>query len=134
VLQRVKRWARSVLQKWVLSLIADRLLLMTRSYNETVAKVKGQAAEAAVAGAKGEVAALRRQLAALQAIDLDFRHGGKIIVVAKVNGKDIVKIVEIAPRMNMEQWRFLSREIEDRYGISERRIDGPPGISGNHFL
>lgn len=121
--QRAKKRLKLFLRRQVLKLIGDRL-----------DEVATQASTAASYSANREVEKLRRQLAALQAIDLCFQESGKIIIVARAGKRDIVKVIDIAPRMPMDQYRSLSQEIEARYGISKRHIDGPLGFEHRHFI
>lgn len=66
-----------------------------------------------------------RQLKALQALDVGFRERGKIIIIARICGQDIVRIVDIKPEMPIEHYKELVHYIKDQYGASLRWVDSP---------
>lgn len=97
------------------------------------------ALEAAVSRAvdlvRHEVNVLRNQMKALQAIDVDlaFREGGKVIVICRVHGADIVKIIDVKPDWRMTEYQNLVRAIEAEFGTPARWVDAGMGGAGHDF-
>jgi len=102
---KIKKWLR----EFVLTLITDRIEEVKRS---------------AVRASSDLVLS---QLAALQAIDVNFGNNGKVIILAHVDGRDMVKIIETLPRMTHREYTELVKEIEMRYGARLRFQDLPMG-------
>lgn len=73
-------------------------------------------------------------LSALQALDVTFHEQGHIIILAKVNGKDIVKVIRCPIHMPLGEYRTLTEHLEKRYGLSSRRISIPSGIVASELM
>lgn len=68
------------------------------------------------------------QMTALLAIDVPVsRDAGKVIIIARVAGRDIVKIVDVSPSMSVQELRDLVETLQSRYGAQLQFIDAPPG-------
>ncbi len=65
------------------------------------------------------------QLKALQAIDAGWNYPGKIIIMFHLDGKDIVKIIDVKRKTNMRDYMRLSRQLEAEYGVPAKYLDGP---------
>lgn len=74
-----------------------------------------------------EVRELRAQLTALQAMDIGFHERGKVIVLASINGKDRVKIIETKMEMSPLEYKQLAETIKRDYGAQPRFVDAPVG-------
>lgn len=72
-----------------------------------------------------KIAAVPDQLKALQAVDLGWRERGKIIVAAAVNGRDVVKIIDVPAHWHPVQYREMVADLERRYGAVVARVDAP---------
>ncbi len=80
--------------------------------------------------ARHETGVLRDQLTALQAIDVGlYRDAGKVIIIARVGGQDVVKVIDVQPRMEMTKYRDLVRHVEALYGVRPRWVDAGSGAS-----
>lgn len=71
---------------------------------------------------------LRDQLAALQALDVDFHATGKLIICAQIGGRDLVKIIAIPRRATLAEHREMVQTIESRYGARLGYVDAPSGF------
>ena len=80
---------------------------------------------AAVNSVETVVSRLTDQLKALQACDIDFKNAGKIILIAQVAGRDIVKIINIPRQISMNDWRRMIDDVEHRFGAKPSFIDEP---------
>lgn len=70
---------------------------------------------------------LNNKIASLQAIDVPFsRDGGKIAIIARVGGRDIVQVIDIAADITMKELSDMIRELEQRFGARPSHVDGPP--------
>jgi hypothetical protein len=66
------------------------------------------------------------KIAALQAMDVPFgKDLGKIVIVARVRGQDIVKIIDIPPSMDVREYKELVEELQTRYGARPVFLDAP---------
>lgn len=70
-----------------------------------------------------EVKDLRRQLASLQALDIGYHEKGKIIVLANINGKDRVKVIETRLTMTIDEYKDLAESVKDQYGAQVAYVD-----------
>ncbi len=70
---------------------------------------------------------IQEHLKALQAIDVDYKDSGKLIIIAHVQGRDVVKILDIPNGYSLQEWKRLIAETESLYGIPLRRVDAPRG-------
>lgn len=87
-----------------------------------------RAATVAADGSVAQIAALRRQLTALQAIDVGcFHDGGKVILCARVGGRDVVQIIDIRRDMPATMYKEFASSIEQRYGARTAYVDWPGG-------
>ncbi len=68
------------------------------------------------------------KLQAIQAIDFGFKDSGKIIIAAKVNGHDHVKIIDIPKNMTLQDYKYLSKKLEQEYGAEAKIFDMPVGL------
>lgn len=73
----------------------------------------------------GKFDALREQISALQAIDVDYHESGQIIVLANVSGRAVVKTVKIPKNMPLPEMKQLVDDIERRYGAPPLHVDTP---------
>lgn len=120
-----------------LEALADASLARQADYVRTVARAEVLAAASAelvrdAATLRGlvraEVDGLRRQLAAVQAIAPDYHAGGKIVLLFRVAGRDVVKVIDCRPGLSLEEYRDLSRGLESQFGTCSRRVDDDPGL------
>jgi hypothetical protein len=85
----------------------------------------------ALAAARQETAALRELLGdrTVAGADLGFRDGGFLFVVAKVAGKDFVKVIPIPPQKTITDYARLLEQLRRDYGChpERMRIDAMPG-------
>lgn len=73
---------------------------------------------------------LDAKISALQAIDVSFgKDSGKIVILARVRGQDIVKIFDIAPNIEMRAYKEMVEELQARYGARPEFIDAQDGWS-----
>lgn len=84
--------------------------------------------------AVGEVKALRKQLSAVMAIDVDLHEGGKVVLLSRVNGQDRCKIIPIERDLTAEQYRDFVKGVEATYGARARWADTPQGWPGAYVL
>jgi len=66
---------------------------------------------------------LRNQLNALQAIDESYHTPGKIIILASVNGQDIVKIIDIQRKITTDEYMNTVAKLEETYGAKPQYVD-----------
>ena len=64
------------------------------------------------------------QLKALQAIDAGWHDAGKIIIMFHLDGKDIVKIIDVERKTTMQDYIKLSKTLEQEYGTPPKYYDG----------
>lgn len=85
--------------------------------------------------ARHEVAVLRGQLKALMAVDVDlsFKDGGKVILICRIHGTDVVKVIDVRPDWRMTEYQEFVRRIEAEFGIRCRWVDAGPGGSGHEW-
>ena len=77
---------------------------------------------------------LDSKISALQAMDVAFgRNIGKIVIIARVRGQDIVKIIDIPPNMSQRDYTDTVAELHARYGARPEFIDGPLPAIGQHI-
>ena len=70
----------------------------------------------------------------LGAVDIGILHDrGWLILCARIDGRDWVKIQEIKPEMTMEEYRFLVKELEN-IGAQFRFFDAPQGKMFREYL
>ena len=69
---------------------------------------------------------LDSKISALQAIDVPFgKDLGKIVIVARVRGQDIVKIIDIPPNMETRAFKDMVEELRARYCARPEFLDAP---------
>ena len=73
------------------------------------------------------------RIAALQALDIDYKNKGKIIICASVAHRDIVHIIDIPHDTSWEDWRIMTKEIESQYGARVEWVDSIPTIDKNFW-
>lgn len=66
---------------------------------------------------------LQRQLTSLQAIDQTWHEGGKIIVLAHVGEKDYIKIIQMKPKVTIQEYQEMVKHLEALYGARAVFID-----------
>lgn len=69
---------------------------------------------------------LEDRIAALQAIDVHFRDTGKIIVICRVDSRDLVRIIDIPAHSTAQHYREMIARIEDLYGARPGFVDAGP--------
>jgi len=74
-----------------------------------------------------EVREMRKQMTALQALDIGFQEQGKVIVLAHIGGKDRVKIIETKREMSPLEYKRLAESIKRDYGAEPKFVDAPMG-------
>lgn len=82
-------------------------------------------AESSARRALMAVQTYHRQLSALQALDVDLHGGGKVILLTRVQERDRIKIIDIAPKMTVQQYQQFVEEIKERYGARLHWVDTP---------
>ena len=127
ILRKYKLWVVRDLIKRVCSnlrvLIKMDLASWFGDYAEWVKKV------VEIRNSQRDVLSLPEKIAALQAVDIGFRETGKVIIIARVAGRDIVKIIDIQPETTMKEYQEICAEIKERYGARVTFVDAP-GNSG----
>lgn len=108
LLHRLFRWA-----------FEDEIALLNSSISEGIKKAEGEIRKEAIG-----------RLSAIQAIDFDPYDLGKIIIMARVNGQDIIRFIDIPREYNMIQYRDVTTAIEKQYGARAKFFDGPRGLTG----
>ena len=98
--------------------MARRFLL--RLLKQDFADVTRLAADAATK-------ATSNKLAALLALDVGFKDAGKVVLIARVNGRDLVKILDCPPNWSMEEYERVCYEFKVRYGARPSFQDAPRG-------
>jgi hypothetical protein len=67
---------------------------------------------------------LDAKIAALQAIDAPCgRDVGKLVIIARVGGQDIVKIIDIVPDISQRNFKDMVEEIKARFGARPEFLD-----------
>jgi len=74
-----------------------------------------------------EVRELRKQLTALQAMDIGFREMGKVIILARIGGKDRVQIIDTKREMTPLEYKHLAESIRRDFGADLSFVDAPQG-------
>ncbi len=123
MIKRFQMWFRRGLSRLTLWAIAPDL-----AQAPALLKLRLTVARDAVTAAKAEGNVIREQMAALQAVDLGFRDGGKIVLVARIGEKHIVRVYDIRPLADLMEYRKLSDEITARFGVTGVIIDAPPDV------
>lgn len=78
---------------------------------------------------------LYTHLKALQAIDVGlYKDAGKVIVIASVGGRDVVKVIDVKPGWSMTEYRDLVREVEARFGVGPRWADAGASREFSEFI
>lgn len=77
---------------------------------------------------------LEERLAALQALDVSFRHSGKLVILSRVGKQDFCKILDIRPDMTMMDIRELTEIVKERYGVPVGYFDSPIRLDAEEFL
>ena len=76
-----------------------------------------------------QVKKLTRQLQTAQALDVDpLGESGKLILLVRVNGRDMVKIINIPADWTPRQYKELAEKMRDDYGANPSWVDHPPGM------
>lgn len=71
---------------------------------------------------------LEKQLASLSElnVDYDFYYGGKCIIMTLLpDGKEVVKLIDIKPKVTLAELRHLVESVEQEYGLRAKRLDVP---------
>lgn len=92
---------------------------------EEIARIREDAMTAARSASAVSVKKLTEQLQAIQAIDVDFRDTGKVIVICRIGETDYVKIIDCKPHWRMHEYRNLVRSVEHLYGARPAYFDVP---------
>ena len=68
------------------------------------------------------------QLQALQALDVPYgRDMGKLIIISRIDGRDVVKIIDIAQNFPLREFKDLVTRTEEMYGAKPKFVDEPHG-------
>jgi hypothetical protein len=81
-----------------------------------------------------EFGSIEERLTSLSAIDIGYRKKGKIIIIARVAGRDVVHIVEIPPEITWKKYREITRFIQERFSVLPAYLDSPVGMPLRDFL
>lgn len=76
---------------------------------------------------------IRDHVAALQALDVNFQDAGKIVLIARVHGRDIVKIVDVPKNRTLQEWKEMVRDLECRYAAPPLVIDSPDHVTEEYL-
>jgi hypothetical protein len=68
---------------------------------------------------------LRDQVGCLMAVDVGYREGGKVIVLVRVGTQDMVKIIDIPPKMTLDEYKMIIARLEHDFGTGPRWTDAP---------
>ena len=66
---------------------------------------------------------LERNLKALQAIDVGWKERGKIVIVAHVGNRDIIKIIDTKAELTLMEYKAISERLEAEYGARATFFD-----------
>ena len=67
------------------------------------------------------------QLKALQAIDCNWQDRGRIIIMFHLDGKDIVHVIEVERKTTMQDYIYLSKQLEREYVTPVKYVDSSMG-------
>jgi hypothetical protein len=120
MLKRLRRYAKGLIGRAVFWAVEEHLNLRQQMLMSAIGT--------GVANAEQSIQKkLRSSIAGLQAIDCCFNETGKVILVARIGKRDIVKIVDCKPEFTMEEYKRLVRDIELSYGVRPTHWDMPAG-------
>lgn len=102
---------RKLLLKFILFLIGTEMQEIKRTVAEAAREAVG------------------KRLAALQALDVGFEGEGKIILLATVDGRDIVKIYHMERRCSLQEYKERCLWIENVFGARAHYEDLPRGAA-----
>ena len=77
---------------------------------------------------------LERGMKALQALDVGWKERSKIVIIASIGGKDIVKIIDINRDISLSEYIKLSKELEEKFSIRTTFVDLPSGANSMREL
>lgn len=115
-------------------LVGNVLRQVVKPELELIAKDVGDAVrKAAHAVAKADAAVtmvkeLRKHMSAAMAIDVGFKEAGKVIILSRVQGQDRVRIVDVKPKMTVQEYKQLIESLESEYGVAPTWVDAPQGV------
>lgn len=109
-LRRLLRWA-----------FEDEIVQLNADISEGIKKAESKVRKEAI-----------DKLAAIQAIDFDPYDLGKIIIMMRVNGQDMIRFIDIPRETNLQQYRAIIQSIEAQYGAKPKFYDA--GISFEQIL
>lgn len=125
-----KDWARSVVKGVILE-VAPELDGLARNLTSKAGEAMEQASRAlrAAEAAVTEVRELRRQMAAAQALDIGFKENGKVVILTRINDRDIVKFIDIKPEMTATEYKDLVERLKHDFGLGDPVwVDKPAGM------
>lgn len=125
-LRSLVSWPGGLLRRLLLRLLAVEL---TRIEQALRADLTDRAKQYASAGYNQ----ILEKVAALQALDVSFRDTGKIILIARVNQRDYVQIIDIPAEMTLAEWKERTQFLAQRFGAKVRWVDAPMGTDPRVF-
>lgn len=66
-----------------------------------------------------EVKTLRKQMAALMALDVSFKEAGKVILLTRIGDQDRVKILDVKPEMTALEYKTLVERLKVDFGVGD---------------
>jgi hypothetical protein len=124
ILRKYKLW---ILRDLIKRVCSNLRVLIKMDLAKEYARLSSDVVE--IRNSQRDVLSLPEKIAALQAVDIGFRETGKIIIIARVAGRDIVTIVDIKPETTMKEYQRICAEIKENYGARITFVDAP-GNSG----
>ena len=78
-------------------------------------------------GLSARMSHLEQNLKALQAIDAGWKERGKIVIVAHVGDRDIIKIIDTKAELTLMEYKAMSERLEAEYGARATFFDTEHG-------
>ncbi len=129
----IRNWFKRRLSGIVLWAIKDQLQRMTADFSGAAFAAGRKTAIDTQAAIGAGLENIRKQVASLAAVDIDFHQTGKIILVARIGEKHIVKIIDIREKVDLREYKRIVEELQECYGVRDIRVDGPPGYDDSRF-
>jgi hypothetical protein len=110
--------------------------LLHEDFDQIVHQAVIQAREVSNRSNQRIVADVRRQLTALQALDVRFHETGKIVLIARLGaeGQGVVKSIDIPDCANIAEYCRLLAQLEKNYGLGQRGMHAPCVPDNNWVL
>ncbi len=131
-------YLKRLLRRLVLWAIEDDLIAfndnLTRNLSNACQSYVSRATTGLHAEARRLAQGVRSEVAALQALDVDFHKRGKVIIVARIGGRDIVKVIDVCPEWKVGDYRKLVLHVEQVFGAQLRWLDAPGGCPSQDYF